>query len=315
MIISSSRNIAMSLSNNIRIFEGGILNMKYGVYFAYWENEWETDFVPYIEKVKLLGFDILEVAALGLVHLSDDELAHLKETAKAANIQLTAGIGIPKEFDVSSEDQLIRKNGISFMKKVLDQCHKAGIDRIGGTVYSYWPVDYSKPINKPEVRKNSIESLRELANYAAPLNITLLAETLNRFEQFLLNDTLEAIDYVKEVGKPNVKVMLDTFHMNIEEDSIPDAIRLAGNYLGHLHIGEGNRKVPGKGSLDWTGIGQALQDINYSDSVVMEPFVKMGGQVGQDIKVWRDLSSNASGDQLDEELANSLKFVKGHFEE
>lgn len=288
--------------------------MKYGVYFAYWENEWETDFERYIEKVKKLGFDILEVAALGLIHLSDDQLTSLKDKAKAADIRLTAGIGIPKDFDVSSENPLIRNNGVSFMKQVLDKCHKAGIDRIGGTIYSYWPADYSKLINKPEIRKNSIESIRELAEYAAPLNITLLAETLNRFEQFLLNDTQEAIDYVKEVGKPNVKVMLDTFHMNIEEDSIPDAIRLAGNYLGHLHIGEGNRKVPGKGSLDWSGIGQALQDINYSDYVVMEPFVKMGGQVGQDIKVWRDLSSNASEEQLDQELAKSLKFVKEHFE-
>jgi len=289
--------------------------MKYGVYFAYWENEWETDYEPYIEKVKELGFDILEVAALGLIHFSDDELNYLKNLAETADIQLTAGIGIPKEFDVSSEDPLVRKKGISFMKDLLEQCHKAGIDRIGGTIYSYWPADYSKLINKPEIRKNSIESIRELAEYAAPLNITLLAETLNRFEQFLLNDTLEAIDYVKEVGKSNVKVMLDTFHMNIEEDSIPDAIRLAGNYLGHLHIGEGNRKVPGKGSLDWSGIGQALQDINYSDYVVMEPFVKMGGQVGQDIKVWRDLSNNASEEQLDQELADSLKFVKRHFEE
>ena len=289
--------------------------MKYGVYFAYWENEWETDYEPYIEKVKELGFDILEVAALGLIHFSDDELNYLKNLAETADIQLTAGIGIPKEFDVSSEDPLVRKKGISFMKDLLEQCHKAGIDRIGGTIYSYWPADYSKKINKSVVRKNSIDSIRELAEYAASLNITLLVETLNRFEQFLLNDTLEAIDYVKEVGKSNVKVMLDTFHMNIEEDSIPDAIRLAGNYLGHLHIGEGNRKVPGKGSLDWSGIGQALQDINYSDYVVMEPFVKMGGQVGQDIKVWRDLSNNASEEQLDQELADSLKFVKRHFEE
>lgn len=287
--------------------------MKYGVYFAYWEKEWETDFIPYIEKVKNLGFDILEIAALGLINLSDEELTNLKNTARDAGIILTAGIGIPKEYDVSSEDPIIRKKGISFMKKILDQCHKAAIDRIGGTIYSYWPVDYSEPINKSEVRKNSIESMRELADYAAPLNITLLVETLNRFEQFLLNDTQEAIDYIKEIDKPNVKVMLDTFHMNIEEDSIPDAILLSGNHLGHLHIGEGNRKVPGKGSLDWRAIGNALQDIEYTGYVVMEPFVKMGGQVGKDIKVWRDLSNNASEQKLEQELANSLQFVKGHF--
>lgn len=289
--------------------------MKYGVYFAYWEDEWDVDFEKYVEKVKKLGFEILEVAALGLVHLPDEKLERLKNLAEEHGVILTAGIGLPKEYDVSSTDKTIRQNGITFMKKVMDAMHKAGIDRIGGTVYSYWPVDYSDPIEKKTARKHSIESIRELAEYARQYGITLLIETLNRFEQFLLNDAEEAVAYVKEVNKPNVKVMLDTFHMNIEEDNIPNAIRYTGEHLGHLHIGEANRKVPGKGSMPWKEIGQALKDIGYNDYVVMEPFVKTGGQVGQDIKVWRDLSGNATDEQLDRELAESLKFVKKTFAE
>lgn len=288
--------------------------MKYGVYFAYWENEWDVDFEPYIEKVKKLGFDVLEVAALGLVNLPDSKLLRLKEVAEHHGITLTAGIGLPKEYDVSSSDESARTNGIAFMKRVMDAMHQAGIDRIGGTIYSYWPVDYSEPIEKETARQNSIKSIRELAQYAKQYDITLLIETLNRFEQFLLNDAQEAIDYVEEVNEPNVKVMLDTFHMNIEEDNMAEAIRLTGKHLGHLHIGEANRKVPGKGSLPWKDIGIALHDIGYEDYVVMEPFVKTGGQVGQDIKVWRDLSGNASEEQLDRELAESLEYVKSVFE-
>lgn len=289
--------------------------MKYGIYFAYWENSWDVDFEKYIEKAKSLGFDVLEIAALGLVHLPKEKLLRLKSLAKAHGIILTAGIGLPKKYDVSSSDETIRLNGIEFMKQVLDAMHTAGIDRIGGTIYSYWPVDYSTPPNKEEVRRNSIKSIKELADYAHQYGIVLLIETLNRFEQFLLNDAEEAIAYVKEIGKPNVKVMLDTFHMNIEEDNIAEAIRSTGEYLGHLHIGEANRKVPGKGSLPWKEIGQALQDIGFEEYVVMEPFVKIGGQVGGDIKVWRDLSDGASDEQLDEQLAQSLAFVKGSFED
>lgn len=288
--------------------------MKYGVYFAYWENEWDVDFEPYIEKVKKLGFDVLEVAALGLVNLPDNKLLRLKEVAEQHGITLTAGIGLPKEYDVSSSDESVRTDGIVFMKKVMDAMHQAGIDRIGGTIYSYWPADYSEPIEKETARQHSINSIRELAQYAKQYEITLLIETLNRFEQFLLNDAQEAINYVKEVNEPNVKVMLDTFHMNIEEDNITEAIRLTSKHLGHLHIGEANRKVPGKGSLPWKEIGSALQDIEYDEYVVMEPFVKTGGQVGQDIKVWRDLSGNASEEQLDRELAESLEYVKSVFE-
>lgn len=289
--------------------------MKYGVYFAYWESSWDVNFEKYVHKVKRLGFDILEVAALGLVNLPDEKLERLKQLAEQHNVILTAGIGLPKEYDVSSSDATVRRNGIAFMKKVMDAMYQAGIDRVGGTVYSYWPADYSHPFDKPTARKHSIESVKELAEYARQYDITLLIETLNRFEQFLLNDAEEAVSYVKEVDEPNVKVMLDTFHMNIEEDNIADAIRYTGDHLGHLHIGEANRKVPGKGSMPWKEIGQALKDIHYDGYVVMEPFVKTGGQVGQDIKVWRDLSGNATEEQLDRELAESLVFVKQAFGE
>ena len=114
-------------------------------------------------------------------------------------------------------------------------------------------------------------------------------------------------------GGPNVKVMLDCFHMNIEEDSMGGAIRYAGDHLGHFHIGETNRKVPGKGRMPWDEMAQALRDIHYQGYVVMEPFVKMGGGVGSDIKIWRDLSDGADEAQLDADIAESARFVRSKF--
>jgi D-psicose/D-tagatose/L-ribulose 3-epimerase len=146
---------------------------------------------------------------------------------------------------------------------------------------------------------------------AAAYGITLGMEALNRFEGYLINTAKEALDYVKAVGKENVKVMLDTFHMNIEEDSLIDAINTAGSYLGHFHIGEANRRPPGPDSrMDWPGIARALKSINYTGPVVMEPFVLMGGQVGMDIKVWRELLPGASEKELDKEAADSVSYIK-----
>ncbi|GIP34945.1 sugar phosphate isomerase/epimerase family protein [Paenibacillus sp. J2TS4] len=287
--------------------------MKFGTYFAYWEQSWDTDYIQYVKKVADLGFDVLEVGAAGIVHMSDEDLYALKSEAEKYNITLTAGIGLPKEYDVSSQDENVRLNGIAFMKKILDALHKTGIKAIGGTIYSYWPADYSAPINKPAAREQSIKSMQELADYAAQYDITLLVETLNRFEQFLVNDAKEAVEYVKDVNKDNVKVMLDSFHMNIEEDYMGDAIRYTGDYLGHFHIGECNRKVPGKGHMPWAEMGQALRDINYDGYVVMEPFVRPGGIVGADIKVWRDLSDHADEAKLDADIKASLEFVKKEF--
>lgn len=101
-----------------------------------------------------------------------------------------------------------------------------------------------------------------------------------------------------------------SWHMNIEEVSIGDAIRHAGNLLGHLHTGECNRMVPGKGRMPWREIGDALQDIKYDGNVVMEPFVRMGGQVGSDIKIWRDISRGASEAELDADAKRSVEFQR-----
>ena len=170
-------------------------------------------------------------------------------------------------------------------------------------------------MDKPAVRARSIASIRDMADYAEPLGIKLTLEVVNRFEQFLLNDSFEAVEYVKEVGRTNVYVMLDTFHMNIEEDSFREAILLAGKHLGHFHIGEANRKVPGSGRLPWREIAKALREIGYDGTVVMEPFVRMGGGVGSDIKIWRDISGGATDDQLDESIRQSCAFCKRIFNE
>ncbi|MEG2622543.1 MAG: dolichol monophosphate mannose synthase, partial [Clostridia bacterium] len=82
-------------------------------------------------------------------------------------------------------------------------------------------------------------------------------------------------------------------------------------YIGHFHIGETNRRVPGRGHMPWDEIMDALCAINYQGRIVMEPFLKMGGQVGQDIKVWRDLSDDGDDAFMDAEAQYALKFMKG----
>lgn len=152
--------------------------------------------------------------------------------------------------------------------------------------------------------------MQTLAPIAKQYGIDLGMEVLNRFENHILNTAEEGVSFVTEVGQDNVKVMLDTFHMNIEETSIADAIRTAGSLLGHLHTGECNRMVPGKGRTPWREIGEALRDIQYDGAVVMEPFVAMGGQVGRDIHIWHDLSRGATESQLDKDAQDAVTFQR-----
>ena len=137
-------------------------------------------------------------------------------------------------------------------------------------------------------------------------------EVLNRFEGYMLNDCAEAIRYVKLVNTPNVKVMLDNFHMNIEEDSIADAISFAQQKgrLGHLHVGESNRRIPGfdgKTHMDWDAILSAVKACGYSGYITMEPFMKMGMTT---ICCWRDLSHGADLEKMTEYAKAGAQFLR-----
>jgi len=284
--------------------------MKFGIFYPYWEQEWSADGLKYVSKVAKLGFDVLEIAAH---HLNSYSAARIDEMARAARdhgITLTAGVGPSPQRNLSSPDPAIRKAGRAFFEETLVNLNKLDIHIIGGALHSYWPIDYSKPVDKLGDRARGVEGIASLADFAANLGVDLCLEILNRFENHVLNTAAEGVAFVREVGKPNVKIHLDTFHMNIEENSFAEAIRTAGPLLGHVHTGENNRRVPGKGNLPWHEIGTTLREVGYQGAVVMEPFVKMGGAVGSDIKVWRDLSEGADEAKLDADARQSLAFSR-----
>ncbi|MDO4522109.1 MAG: sugar phosphate isomerase/epimerase family protein [Eubacteriales bacterium] len=282
--------------------------MKHGIYYAYWEKEWSADYIKYVDKVARLGFDILEIGGTPLPDYTEEDIRRLKSAADASGIELTVGYGPSAEHNVGNKK--VRVAAMEWYKKLFSVMEKLDSHIIGGALYSYWPVDYSGMINKEEDWKNAVEGMRCLSAEAANYGVELNLECLNRFENYLLNTAAEGVKFVTETECSNVWVMLDTFHMNIEETSIGDAIRTAGKRLGHFHTGECNRMVPGQGRVPWREISDALREIGYQKNVVMEPFVNMGGKVGQDIKVWRPIKGNVTEEILDRDAAAAVRFQR-----
>ena len=289
--------------------------MKYGIYYAYWEKEWGGNFVPYTEKCARLGFDILEVACGAFDREDDRFFRELAAAAKANGLRLTGGYGPRKGHDLAGTDPAQVEAAFRFYADMFRKMELAGIDRLGGALYSYWPAQCTPETDKAADTDRSVARMQRLADLAADHGITLCMEALNRFEGYMINTADECLAYVRAVNRPNVKVMLDTFHMNIEEDSLTDAIRKSGPLLGHFHVGEANRRCPGpNGRFDWAALGRALRSIGYAGGVVMEPFVRMGGQVSRDVSLWRDLSGGASNEQLDQDAATSLTWLRSVME-
>jgi len=286
--------------------------MKFGTLYAYWTNEWSGDYLYYAKKVASLGFDILEISAGDLLTMTDGEIDALKALAKELGIKISSNIGPPKRYDVASADPATRRAGIGFLTDIMKRMDRLDSRSLVGVMYTYWPNDFTD-LDKPAQWARGVESVKEMGKTAQALGITMGLEVVNRFETLLLNTAEEGVQFCQEVDNPNVKLLLDTFHMNIEEDSIPDAIRRAGGMLSALHVGEGNRKIPGQGHLPWAEIGQALRDIQFIGDVVMEPFVLEGGKVGSDIKVWRDLSNGADPQEMDQAIQAGLNVLRTNF--
>ncbi|TEU14069.1 MAG: sugar phosphate isomerase/epimerase [Anaerolineales bacterium] len=282
---------------------------KIGIYYAYWTHDWDADFHPFIDKVAALGFDILEVNAGTIAHMTSEERQSLKAHADDRNIILSHCIGLPHEYDIASEDKAVWENGIAYLGKIAEAIGEMGGGNLSGIIYSSWPATMPEgETDKRPYVERSVASMKKAIKAAEDNNVIFNMEVVNRFEQFLMNTCDEAIAYVEAVDSPNAKILLDTFHMNIEENFIGEAIHKAGDKLGHLHIGENNRMPPGYGHIPWTEVSAALRRINYQGYVVMEPFLMPGGEVGRDIKVFRDMSVDL---ELDDEARKALLFIRG----
>lgn len=283
---------------------------KLGIFMNFWEKNWDADHAKYIKKAKKIGFDVLEFQAQPLLEMSDEKIRSLKALADEVGIELTYSLGLDRAYDVSSLDEGVRKGGVEYLQNIIRKMKIGGGTLLSGVSYAGWGTPDNFLGDKRPYWEQSIRSMKEIIKVAEECGVTYCVEAVNRFETCLINTAREALDYVAEIDSYNIGVLLDTYHMNIEENNIGDAIRLVGDRLTSFHTGENNRTAPGRGHLDWDEIFGALADINYKGRIVSEPFVMEGGEVGRDIHVYRNLIENPTEERIDEEAAYLLNFEK-----
>jgi D-psicose/D-tagatose/L-ribulose 3-epimerase len=147
----------------------------------------------------------------------------------------------------------------------------------------------------PDQRKRDLErcakNLKQVAKYAEDKGITLAMEPLNRFETSFINLTEQALELVRMIDSPRVKLMMDTFHANIEEKSLGKAIEAAGSLLVHMHANENDRGTPGTGHVAWTEIAAALKKVKFSGALVIESFSTEVKEIARAAAVWRPLAA------------------------
>lgn len=274
--------------------------MKTGTHLGAWMNRWDENIVPYAEKAAALGFDAVEISLLDLDKAGARELGR---TLAALGLEVTCTTGLGPESDITSDDVGVRKAGVETLYEAIDITAALGSSLLSGVIFSAWGKCTQERRN--ERRKRSVEGLRAAGARAAENGIRLGIEAINRYETDLVNTSLQARELADEVGLPAVGILLDTYHMNIEEKDPGAAIRTAGDRLFHLHCVENDRGVPGTGSIDWSAIAAALRSVGYGGFLTLEMFIQSNRPVSPDLFVWRDIESDP-----DDANARAIAFLK-----
>ena len=208
--------------------------------------------------------------------------------------------------DLSHEDAEVRRTGIDYVKRCVELAAEIGAPHFVGPLYSaVGKTRMLEPLEREQQRALAVESLKEVAEYAAERGVRLGVEPLNRFETDLINTAEQALELCDRVGAGNVGVLLDTFHMNIEEKTLGDAIRLVGDRLLQFHTCENDRGTPGTGHVPWDDVFAALRDIGFTGPLVIESFTPGVREIAKAVSLWRPL--DAPSDELARSGARFLR--------
>lgn len=247
--------------------------------------------LPLLARIRALGFDFVEL----LVPEPEDDLdpAELRRICEGEGLDIVLAARVNLQRSIASEDAAARQGGLDYLKYCVEAAERLRARIIGGPLYGE-PLVFAgrspQPWTDDQIAARAartIEGLAKIAPIAASAGKVLALEPLNRFETDIVNTTAQAIEVVDSVGSPGLGIVLDTFHMNMEERSIPDAIRAAGPRLVHFQANENHRGFPGTGNMDWTAIMRALAQIGYGGPVSLEPFRREDDRVALPIAHWR----------------------------
>ena len=241
--------------------------------------------------IREIGFDFVEL----LVPEPEDDidLQETRHALKDSGLDVVLAARVNLQRSIASDDPACRQGGADYLKRCVDVATDIGARIIGGPLYGEPLVFAGRapcPWTDAEIKDRAdrtIEGLTAVAPYAADAGCVLALEALNRFETDIVSTTAQAIEVVDAVDHTGLGIVLDTFHMNMEERSITDAIRAAGSRVVHFQANENHRGFPGTGHLDWTAIFKALADIGYKGPISLEPFRRNDERVGLPIAHWR----------------------------
>jgi D-psicose/D-tagatose/L-ribulose 3-epimerase len=258
-----------------------------------WRNDVMAEVLP---RLRELGVGLVEIPLLRPDELDAEGAAAL---ARRHGIELVCSLGLPRRLDVVSRPD----EALAFLAGALEVTAKAGASSLSGVPYGTLGYTSGKPRTGEELSA-VCRLLDGAARHARTLGLTIGIEPCNRYETHLMNRAADAREVIERVGSENIFIHLDTYHMNIEEESFDKAFGAAGSRLGYVHLSESNRGVPGRGMIDWAAAMNALAKIGYDGPLVLESFNYLHPDIASGLAIWHPVT-----DDPDSVLSEGLPFL------
>ncbi len=278
------------------------MNMnKVGMNMFVWTMTMDEDLSDTLSFLQTSGFDFVEMP------INDTNLAkwhRLGHQAKELGLGVQTCTICGPEYSLISPDETVRRAGIDYLKQVVDCAAAAGAKLLMGPLYAGFKTFTGKPATADEWNW-SVTGMREVAEHAQTKDVTLAIEYLNRFEIYLLTCADELVRYVEAVNHPNCRAAFDTFHANMEEKSVADALRKVAPYLVHVQISENDRSTPGQGHINFDEVFNTLDEVGYEGPIAIEAFGPNPPELAAATHIFRPMF------QSPEQLAvDGLSFIK-----
>lgn len=273
--------------------------VKFGVTSWVWVYPFDPDV---IQNVKKVGFDGIEIPPEDPGKMDKRRIVEMLKSWDLKCSSICAVLSPDR--DLIHPDKGVRDNAKRYIRTCIDFAVDFESDIVCGPLYSC--VDKKDFLPSRELEwKYAVSGLKELGKYAEDRGVYLGIEPLNRFETRFINLVSDCVRLLNDVDSPAVKAHFDTFHANIEEKSLGEAIRQAGERLYHVHACENDRGTPGSGHIPWDEVAKALKEVGYARWLVIETFQPGIKEIATAASIWRPLAASQ-----DEIAVKGLEFLR-----
>jgi D-psicose/D-tagatose/L-ribulose 3-epimerase len=265
--------------------------MRFGLNTMIWVRPFTTETIQVLRRIRELGGEVAELTMGEMVPLFN--LQQTRDILRDLGLQASMICGVDTSRDLTSDDPQVRANGIAFVRVALETCQQIGAKVLAGPLHAPLRTQKFQTAEQRAARiGRCVNSYHEIAKIAEDTGVDIGIEPLNRFETDFLNTAADGRALVAAIGSPRVGLLLDTFHMNIEERSIGDAIIASKDYIKHFHACENDRGAPGSGHVPWHEVFQSLQKIGYDRFAVIESYNPAIAQLAERVSVWRPFAAD-----------------------